>query len=87
MHDTYRGFKELGANCAQLGDLAVSIWLIKERYYLQISMSWFYFLLVKKWLNERKKKKIKATESKLFFFFPPKLAEWQWLLLPKTLEQ
>lgn len=49
----------------------VSIWLIKERYYLQISMSWSYFLLIKKWFNE---KKIKATEPKLFFFSPNELS-------------
>lgn len=40
----------------------VSIWLIKERYYLQISRSRSYFLLVKKWFNE--KKKIKGAELK-----------------------
>lgn len=43
----------------------VSIWLIKERYYLQISMSQSYFLLIKKkWFNEKKNQ---GKESKLFF--------------------
>lgn len=42
----------------------VSIWLIKERYYLQISMSQSYFLLIKKkWFNEKKNQ---GKESKLF---------------------
>lgn len=47
----------------------VSIWLIKERYYLQISMSQSYFLLIKK--NGLMRKRIKAKNLN---YFPPKVS-------------
>lgn len=50
----------------------VSIWLIKERYYLQISRSRSYFLLVKKWFNEKKKNQGSRTE--IIFFSPNALS-------------